>query len=153
MWYSQIGDLPSLLLPVDFFLSYVSHCIGFARHYLIKVLSFWFQYSLWPKAGAVSSWFWKHDQSSFSQFYSSLVILYSFGSSSPISSVFCFSVHKSPPLSLCLAVYIAHVSVMQPWGPDKSSSGFVAASLLFNQSPFYSHSLHIQCVEMDYFCN
>lgn len=142
LWYSRIrGHLykESLVLPVALCSLCIngplSDCITLLpdtyhmasvllpRHYLMMALSSWFQNSLWPKAGAVSILFWKHDRSSFSQFYSSLVT-YFLLLIPPLPSqafwVFCVL----PPLSsVSLAVYIAHVSDKWAWVLDKCSSG------------------------------
>lgn len=132
--------------------SQISRGIGSAALTLFdKGLSFWFQNSLWPC-------FWKHDRSSFSQFYSSLVTY--FRLVIPVlSSPAFFFVYKSVPLSsVSLGVYIAHVSDEAAWVLDKCSSGLkpgrqqLLVTLLFNQSPFYSHLLHVHLVERAFFC-
>lgn len=70
-----------------------------------------------------------------------------------------FFVYKSVPLSsVSLGVYIAHVSDEAAWVLDKCSSGLkpgrqqLLVTLLFNQSPFYSHLLHVHLVERAFFC-
>lgn len=65
-WYKE-----SFVLPVVTLFSETYHIASvlLLRHYLITVLSSWFQ----NKAEAVSILFWIHDWSSFSQFYSSLL--------------------------------------------------------------------------------
>lgn len=177
LWYSRIKDhlyKESLVLPVALCSLCIngplSDCITLfpdtyhmalvllLRHYLIKALSSWFQNSLWPKAGAVSILFWKHDRSSFSQFYSSLVTYFLLLIPLLPSQAFWIFCVLPPLSSVSQAVYIAHVSNKWAWVLDKCSSGLkpgwqqLLLTLLFNQSPFYSHLLHIHLVERAHFC-